>query len=138
MRPKILRIFKIWEQRSVYDEEFLSDLTGLLSAGAVKKDDDSEFQVSSSCNTSRPLLFMDFTTCKTSRLLYKHPISSLCLPLCPPSSFDITYSALTAISCIIYHDSANIRASIPYYFSPQFVWHAADMFCPDLLSWATF
>ena len=47
MRPKILRIFKIWEQRSVYDDEFLSDLTGLLSAGAVKKsDDDAEFQVS--------------------------------------------------------------------------------------------
>ncbi|XP_063897180.1 regulation of nuclear pre-mRNA domain-containing protein 2 isoform X10 [Helicoverpa armigera] len=45
VRPKILRIFKIWEQRSVYDDEFLSDLTGLLSAGAIKKtDDDSEFQ----------------------------------------------------------------------------------------------
>ncbi|XP_072946182.1 uncharacterized protein [Epargyreus clarus] len=40
VRSKILRIFKIWEQRSVYDDEFLSDLTGLLSAGAVKKTDD--------------------------------------------------------------------------------------------------
>ncbi|XP_030033006.1 uncharacterized protein LOC115449358 isoform X3 [Manduca sexta] len=40
VRPKILRIFKIWEQRSVYDDEFLSDLTGLLSAGATKKADD--------------------------------------------------------------------------------------------------
>ncbi|KAJ0171891.1 hypothetical protein K1T71_012654 [Dendrolimus kikuchii] len=40
VRPKILRIFKIWEQRSVYDDEFLSDLTGLLSAGAIKKTDD--------------------------------------------------------------------------------------------------
>lgn len=47
MRPKILRIFKIWEQRSVYDDEFLSDLTGLLSAGAIKKTDDDplDFQV---------------------------------------------------------------------------------------------
>lgn len=47
VRPKILRIFKIWEQRSVYDEEFLSDLTGLLSAGAIKKTDDDplDFQV---------------------------------------------------------------------------------------------
>ncbi|XP_022118446.2 uncharacterized protein LOC110995547 isoform X1 [Pieris rapae] len=45
VRPKILRIFKIWEQRSVYDDEFLSDLTGLLVAGAVKKtDDDFDFQ----------------------------------------------------------------------------------------------
>ncbi|XP_022837423.1 regulation of nuclear pre-mRNA domain-containing protein 2 isoform X4 [Spodoptera litura] len=51
VRPKILRIFKIWEQRSVYDDEFLSDLTGLLSAGAVKKsDDDSEFQPSQLVN----------------------------------------------------------------------------------------
>ncbi|XP_023937662.1 uncharacterized protein LOC112045618 isoform X2 [Bicyclus anynana] len=40
VRAKILRIFKIWEQRSVYDDEFLSDLTGLLSAGAIKKTDD--------------------------------------------------------------------------------------------------
>lgn len=47
VRPKILRIFKIWEQRSVYDDEFLSDLTGLLSAGAIKKTDDDplDFQV---------------------------------------------------------------------------------------------
>lgn len=47
VRPKILRIFKIWEQRGVYDDEFLSDLTGLLSAGAVKKTDDDplDFQV---------------------------------------------------------------------------------------------
>lgn len=47
VRTKILRIFKIWEQRSVYDEEFLSDLTGLLSAGATKKtadDDSNDFQ----------------------------------------------------------------------------------------------
>ncbi|KAH9645676.1 hypothetical protein HF086_005325 [Spodoptera exigua] len=51
VRPKILRIFKIWEQRSVYDDEFLSDLTGLLSAGALKKsDDDSEFQPSQLVN----------------------------------------------------------------------------------------
>ncbi|OWR47531.1 hypothetical protein KGM_208159 [Danaus plexippus plexippus] len=49
VRPKILRIFKIWEQRSVYDDEFLSDLTGLLSAGAVKKTDDDplDFQATS-------------------------------------------------------------------------------------------
>ncbi|XP_035775257.1 uncharacterized protein LOC118457633 isoform X2 [Anopheles albimanus] len=31
VKHKILRIFKIWEQREVYNEEFLSDLNGLLS-----------------------------------------------------------------------------------------------------------
>lgn len=60
MRPKILRIFKIWEQRSVYDDEFLSDLTGLLSAGAVKKsDDDGEFQVSIKL-TNKNILYVLF------------------------------------------------------------------------------
>lgn len=42
VRPKIVRIFKIWEQRQVYDDEFLSDLTGLLSAGANKKNGDDD------------------------------------------------------------------------------------------------
>lgn len=32
VKHKILRIFKIWEQREVYNDEFLADLNGLLSA----------------------------------------------------------------------------------------------------------
>jgi hypothetical protein len=31
VKNKILRIFKIWEQRGIYNEEFLADLNGLLS-----------------------------------------------------------------------------------------------------------
>lgn len=47
IKHKILRIFKIWEQRGVYNEEFLTDLIGLLSATptARKSDDPHEFQV---------------------------------------------------------------------------------------------
>lgn len=37
VKHRILRIFKIWDQRQVYDEEFLADLSGLLSAAPPKK-----------------------------------------------------------------------------------------------------
>lgn len=37
VKHRILRIFKIWDQRQVYDEEFLADLSGLLSAAPKKK-----------------------------------------------------------------------------------------------------
>ncbi|XP_055591692.1 nuclear receptor coactivator 6 isoform X2 [Uranotaenia lowii] len=45
VKNKILRIFKIWEQREIYNDEFLADLNGLLSAttaaAAAKKNDSS-------------------------------------------------------------------------------------------------
>ncbi|XP_058815608.1 uncharacterized protein LOC131679071 isoform X2 [Topomyia yanbarensis] len=41
VKHKILRIFKIWEQREIYNDEFLADLNGLLSATTVKKNDSS-------------------------------------------------------------------------------------------------
>lgn len=37
MKQKIERIFKIWEQRGIYNEEFLTDLHGLLSINPAKK-----------------------------------------------------------------------------------------------------
>ncbi|XP_033354578.1 uncharacterized protein LOC117236064 isoform X1 [Bombus vosnesenskii] len=37
VKHRILRIFKIWDQRQVYDEEFLADLSGLISAAPKKK-----------------------------------------------------------------------------------------------------
>ncbi|VVC93890.1 unnamed protein product [Leptidea sinapis] len=63
VRTKILRIFKIWEQRSVYDEEFLSDLTGLLIAGAVKKtDDDLDFQPQQLINKIKQCVVLEADT----------------------------------------------------------------------------
>ncbi|XP_053691520.1 uncharacterized protein LOC128740036 isoform X2 [Sabethes cyaneus] len=41
VKHKILRIFKIWEQREIYNDEFLADLNGLLSATSAKKCDSS-------------------------------------------------------------------------------------------------
>ncbi|KAF2879770.1 hypothetical protein ILUMI_26396 [Ignelater luminosus] len=48
VKHKILRIFKIWEQRGIYGEEFLADLCGLISASpsARKGDETHEFQSS--------------------------------------------------------------------------------------------
>lgn len=50
MKQKIDRIFKIWAQRGVYDEEFLSDLQGLLNINPAKKpppteNDDEQAQI---------------------------------------------------------------------------------------------
>ncbi|XP_058451522.1 uncharacterized protein LOC131430503 isoform X2 [Malaya genurostris] len=41
VKHKILRIFRIWEQREIYNDEFLADLNGLLSATTVKKNEPS-------------------------------------------------------------------------------------------------
>ncbi|KAI5644648.1 RNA polymerase II-binding domain-containing protein [Phthorimaea operculella] len=72
VRHKILRIFKIWEQRAVYDEEFLSDLTGLLSAGAIKKTDDDplDFQPQQLVNKIRQCTVLEADT--DLRLKYIH------------------------------------------------------------------
>lgn len=72
VRHKILRIFKIWEQRSVYDDEFLSDLTGLLSAGAVKKADDDplDFQPQQLVNKIKQCTVLEADT--DLRLKYIH------------------------------------------------------------------
>lgn len=37
VKHKIIRIFNIWEQRGIYNEEFLADLHGLLSINPSKK-----------------------------------------------------------------------------------------------------
>lgn len=37
VKHKIERIFRIWEQRVIYNEEFLTDLRGLLSINPAKK-----------------------------------------------------------------------------------------------------
>lgn len=48
MKHKVLRIFKIWEQRNVYNEEFIADLCGLLNVTPTgsKTDEPHEFHVS--------------------------------------------------------------------------------------------
>lgn len=59
VKHKILRLFKIWDERSVYDETFLADLSGLLTAQTKKSSSQltaaeliQEFQVTR-CNLYR-------------------------------------------------------------------------------------
>ncbi|KAL3289108.1 hypothetical protein HHI36_003549 [Cryptolaemus montrouzieri] len=55
VKQKILRIFKIWEDRGVYNEEFISDLCGLISVTptAPKNDEPHEFQATYVINKIR-------------------------------------------------------------------------------------
>lgn len=49
IQSKILRIIKIWEERGIYDDSYLADLTGLLTTPIQKlklADPVQEFQVS--------------------------------------------------------------------------------------------
>nr|XP_018901128.1 PREDICTED: uncharacterized protein LOC109033130 isoform X1 [Bemisia tabaci] len=59
VRNKILRLFKIWDERSIYDEAFLMDLSGLLSSNPKKpvSSDPAEFQPTT--------LFAKIRSCKT-------------------------------------------------------------------------
>ncbi|CAG9792352.1 unnamed protein product [Diatraea saccharalis] len=76
VRPKILRIFKIWEQRSVYDDEFLSDLTGLLSAGAIKKTDDDplDFQPQQLVNKIKQCSVLEADTDLRLKYIHESPL----------------------------------------------------------------
>ncbi|XP_012262702.2 uncharacterized protein LOC105689903 isoform X1 [Athalia rosae] len=68
VKHRILRIFKIWDQRQVYDEEFLADLSGLLSAAPKKKPDpqptiaSDEFQASLLISTMRSCATLEQAT----------------------------------------------------------------------------
>lgn len=67
VKHRILRIFKIWEQRQIYDEEFLSDLSGLLSAAPKKKQEQvtnepDEFQANILISTMRSCATLESTT----------------------------------------------------------------------------
>ncbi|XP_015119557.1 serine/arginine repetitive matrix protein 1 [Diachasma alloeum] len=68
VKHRILRIFKIWEQRQVYDEEFLTDLSGLISAAPKKKIDPQpvnmpeEFQAALLISTMRSCSTLETAT----------------------------------------------------------------------------
>lgn len=75
VKHKILRIFKIWGDRQVYNEEFLSDLNGLLSASLPKpkpKDvDPDEFQISSVVSSIRQCVKLQAETDRSLKSVNK-------------------------------------------------------------------
>nr|CAI5831433.1 unnamed protein product [Callosobruchus analis] len=74
VKNKILRIFKIWEQRSVYNEEFISDLCGLLSVTPTgpKSDEPHEFQPSYVINKIKICTKLERDTVTKLKLLKEH------------------------------------------------------------------
>ncbi|XP_055916445.1 uncharacterized protein LOC129949186 isoform X2 [Eupeodes corollae] len=81
VRNKIFRIFKIWEQRGIYSEEYLSDLSGLLSMNISKKSQSTnnaevapdEFQSSALISNIRECVELSTATDKSFKNLPKAP-----------------------------------------------------------------
>lgn len=76
VKHKILRIFKIWGERQVYDEDFLSDLNGLLSATLPKPKpkevtDPDEFQISTVVTSIRECVTLQNETDKSLKSVIK-------------------------------------------------------------------
>ncbi len=100
MKEKISRIFKIWKQREIYDEDFISDLHGLLlinskqsssqntsislpniqshssSAGSSpiverSDEDEEEFQLSNVISNIRSCVTLEAETDKNLKLVVK-------------------------------------------------------------------
>lgn len=76
VKHKIVRIFQIWRQRDIYNEEFLADLNGLLSINPVKKtatDTEEEFQTAGLSNIINKCLKLEKETDRSFKLLAKAP-----------------------------------------------------------------
>lgn len=76
VKDKILRIFKIWEQREIYNEEYLSDLSGLLNIAPPKKsqiDVSDEFQNATLIAQVRECVELAESTDKSMKKLPKPP-----------------------------------------------------------------
>lgn len=77
VKNKIIRIFNIWEQRGIYNEEFLADLHGLLSINPTKKQqpvesDDEQASIVSS--NIRNCVRLEKDTDKSFKNLSKTPL----------------------------------------------------------------
>lgn len=77
VKQKIERIFRIWEQRGIYNEEFLSDLHDLLSINPAKKPQPSENddeQATITVSNIRNCVRLEKETDKCFKLLSKTPL----------------------------------------------------------------
>ncbi|XP_050299638.1 uncharacterized protein LOC126738378 isoform X2 [Anthonomus grandis grandis] len=74
VKHKILRIFKIWEQRGVYGEEFISDLCGLISIQPTgpKNDEPHEFQANYVINKIKHCANLEKDTDNKLKVLKEH------------------------------------------------------------------
>lgn len=86
VKQKIARIFKIWEERAIYNEEFLSDLNGLLNtvtaakrlsadkqSGSAEPTDPDDFQSAQLIGHVNAAVRLQEKTDKAFKLLSKAP-----------------------------------------------------------------
>lgn len=77
MKHKVIRIFNIWEQRGIYNDEFLSDLHDLLSINPTKKQqpvDSDDEQASILSSNIRNCVRVEKETDKSFKILSKTPL----------------------------------------------------------------
>lgn len=77
VKQKIERIFRIWEQRGIYNEEFLSDLHDLLSINPAKKpqpNENDDEQATITVSNIRNCMRLEKETDKCFKLLSKTPL----------------------------------------------------------------
>lgn len=77
VKQKIERIFRIWEQRGIYNEEFLSDLHDLLSINPAKKpqpNENDDEQATITVSNIRNCVRLEKETDKCFKLLSKSPV----------------------------------------------------------------
>lgn len=100
VKEKISRIFKIWQQREIYSEDFITDLHGLLTINSMKKltpqttqsqssagsspinaarsdDDEDEFQLMSVVSSIRCCVSLESETDKNLKLVVKSNIPDI-------------------------------------------------------------
>lgn len=86
VKQKILRIFQIWEQRAVYNEEFLADLNGLLSVSVRSQaptpdvsvtNESDEFQTTALVSSIRCCVKLESETDKNFKGLSKNSICDI-------------------------------------------------------------
>uniref|UniRef100_A0A8D8XC06 Regulation of nuclear pre-mRNA domain-containing protein 2 n=1 Tax=Cacopsylla melanoneura TaxID=428564 RepID=A0A8D8XC06_9HEMI len=77
VKQKILRLFKIWNERSIYDEVFLSDLCGLLTTTTKKNAnaENNEFQPNVMFDKMKQLEILEDSTNDELGMISENPLN---------------------------------------------------------------
>ncbi|XP_059220446.1 regulation of nuclear pre-mRNA domain-containing protein 2 [Stomoxys calcitrans] len=120
VKNKILRIFSIWEQREIYNEEFLTDLCGLLNIAPPKKShptipDSEDYQNASLITSIRECVELSEMTDKSFKKMPKAPncdIESIKQHLKDKSHSDDVEKELERYAAYIEAFNKNLQAEI--------------------------
>uniref|UniRef100_T1HK01 CID domain-containing protein n=1 Tax=Rhodnius prolixus TaxID=13249 RepID=T1HK01_RHOPR len=96
VRPKIERLFSIWKQRGVYDEDFLEVLSGLLTRENTNVVDNTDFRPCAFYSRLRSFKQLEDGTKRKLMLLTQNPI-----PLADIEKMRKTFKERDAVSSLI-------------------------------------